>query len=329
MPQKSTYEKELAFQADRRRATVEFIKIVSDLWYDKSIELVLFRNQLIDRNVSEILNLHEYAGAFVQKPISIFDSVEIAQAIKILNLPPAKLDIGKLTYEFHLEDQKHGNVMAFVSEKLKDARKNGTIQPKDVILYGFGRIGRLVARELMVKAGKGNQLRLRAIVIRGDINPTTLEKRASLLRNDSVHGDFLGTVTIDDKNSALIINGTTVHVISANAPEGIDYTAYGIKNALVIDNTGAYRDEESLGRHLQSKGVEKVLLTAPGKGIPNIVYGVNHIEYKPEQVNIFFSSILYNQCHYANFKGCRRNLWSNQWAFRNHSCLYKRPKFGG
>ena len=70
-----TYEKELAFQADRRRATVEFIKIVSDLWYDKSIELVLFRNQLIDRNVSEILNLHEYAGEFVQKPISIFDSV--------------------------------------------------------------------------------------------------------------------------------------------------------------------------------------------------------------------------------------------------------------
>ena len=101
MPLNKTYEKELSFQADRRRATVEFIKIVSDLWYDKSIELVLFRNQLMDRTVSEILNLHEYAGAFVQKPISIFDSVEIAQAIKTLDLPPAKLDIGKLTYEFH------------------------------------------------------------------------------------------------------------------------------------------------------------------------------------------------------------------------------------
>ena len=102
-----TYEKELAFQADRRRATVEFIKIISDLWYDKSIELVIFRNQLIDRNVSEILNLHEYAGEFVQKPISIFDSVEIAQAIKTLDIPPAKLDIGKLTYEYHLEDDKY------------------------------------------------------------------------------------------------------------------------------------------------------------------------------------------------------------------------------
>jgi len=247
---------------------------------------VLFRNQLIDRNVSEILNLHEYAGAFVQKPISIFDSVEIANAIKALDLPPAKLDIGKLTYEFHLEDQKFTNAIDFVSFKLKDSGKNGSIQPKDVVLYGFGRIGRLVARELMSKTGKGNQLRLRAIVTRGDINETILEKRAALLRNDSVHGDFSGTVTVDNKNNALIINGTTVRVISANAPEEIDYTVFGIKNALVIDNTGAFRDIEALGRHLNSKGVEKVLLTAPGKGIPNIVHGVNQNEYNPDDVQI-------------------------------------------
>ena len=70
MSQNETYEKELAFQADRRKATVEFIKTVNDLWYDKAIELVLFKNQLIDKSVSEILNLHEYAGEFVQKPIS-------------------------------------------------------------------------------------------------------------------------------------------------------------------------------------------------------------------------------------------------------------------
>ena len=48
MSQNETYEKELAFQADRRKATVEFIKTVNDLWYDKAIELVLFKNQLID-----------------------------------------------------------------------------------------------------------------------------------------------------------------------------------------------------------------------------------------------------------------------------------------
>lgn len=280
-----TYEKELAFQADRRRATVEFINIISDLWYDNAIELVLFRNQLIDRKVSEILNLMEYAGDFVQKPISIFDVLEIARAIKSLDLPPAKLDIGKLAYEFHIDDSDAA--VSFVADKLKEANRNGTIKPKDVVLYGFGRIGRLLARELMTRTGRGKQMRLRAIVTRGEINETVLNKRASLLRSDSVHGDFPGTVKADAENNALIIDGTTVHMISANTPEDIDYTRYGIKDALVIDNTGAFRDETALGRHLKAKGVHKVLLTAPGKGVPNIVHGVNHTDYDPDEIDIF------------------------------------------
>ena len=281
------YEKELSFQTDRRKASVEFIKIINDLWYDNSIELVLFRNQLINSNVSEILNLHEYAGEFVQKPISIFDSVEIAQAIKTLNLPPAKIDIGKLTYEYHLEDNQYPDAVAFVGDKMKDAKDQKEISPKDVVLYGFGRIGRLLARELMTRTGKGNQMRLRAIVTRGQITKEILEKRASLLQYDSVHGDFQGTVGIDIENNALIINGTTVHIISSSSPEDIDYTTYGIEDALIIDNTGAFRDKEALSRHLLAKGTSKVLLTAPGKGVPNIVHGVNHLENSPEEINVF------------------------------------------
>ena len=283
----SLYEKELAFQADRRKAGVEFIKIISDLWYDKSIELVLFRNQLIDKNVSEIINLHEYAGAFVGKPINVFDSVEIASAIVDLDLPPSRIDIGKLTYEYHLEDDKYNDAKAFVIDKLKNAKNFQEIKPKDVVLYGFGRIGRLLARELMSKIGKGQQLRLRAIVTRDKNDAVLLEKRASLLRYDSVHGDFHGSVIADPENNALLINGTTVHIITANSPEEIDYTAYGIEDALVIDNTGAFTTEEALKRHLSSKGADKVLLTAPGKGVPNIVYGVNHEDYNPDEVNIF------------------------------------------
>lgn len=280
-----TYEQELAFQTDRRRASIEFIKLVSDLWYDQTIELVLFRNQLIDRNVSEILNLLEYATEFVQKPISIFDSVEIVRTLKQLNLPPSRLDIGKLVYEYQMDTNDY-DIYKFLSVQLKDAKNNVSIKPKDVILYGFGRIGRLVARELMSKTGSGQQMRLRAIVTRGEINESILEKRASLLKYDSVHGDFSGIVKVDAKNSALIINGTTVKMITANAPEEIDYTSYGIKDALVIDNTGAFRDKEALSRHLVSKGVDKVLLTAPGKGIPNIVYGVNHFDVDPDKINI-------------------------------------------
>jgi glyceraldehyde 3-phosphate dehydrogenase len=287
MSNNTVYEKEIAFQADRRRACVELIKIISDLWYDKSIEMVLFRNQLIDRNVSEIINLHEYAGEFVGKPISVFDSVEIAKAILSLDLPPSKLDIGKLTYEFHMEENKYDDAKGFVIDKLKKAKDFKNNKPKDVVLYGFGRIGRLLARELMSKMGKGNQLRLRAIVTRDKNDATTLEKRASLLRYDSIHGDFQGSVVADVANNALIINGTTVHIITANGPEEIDYTSYGIEDALVIDNTGAFTTQEALAKHLTSKGADKVLLTAPGKGVPNIVHGVNQTEYNPDEVDIF------------------------------------------
>ena len=281
------YEKEVTFQADRRKACVEFIKIISDLWYDKSIELVLFRNQLIDRSVSDIINLHEYAVAFVQKPINIFDSVEIAQAIKSIDLPPSRLDIGKLTYEFHVQDNQYNDAKAFVIDKLKNAKNFQKIQPKDVVLYGFGRIGRLLARELMSKVGKGEQLRLRAIVTRDKISQSSLEKRASLMRYDSIHGDFEGSVQPDLENNALLINGTTVYMITANNPEEIDYTSYGIENALVIDNTGAFRTQSDLQRHLASKGVDKVLLTAPGKEMPNIVYGVNHDNFNVDEISIF------------------------------------------
>ena len=107
MASKPTYDSEIAFQSDRRKAAVELIKIISDLWYDFSIELVLFRNQLMDRNVSEILKLHEYVGEIINKPISIFDSVEMAHGVKLLNLPASKLDIGKLTFEYHKEATNH------------------------------------------------------------------------------------------------------------------------------------------------------------------------------------------------------------------------------
>ena len=283
----TNYEKEVVNQAQVRRATTEFINIVNDLWYDKSIELVLFRNPLVDKRASEVLNLINYAKEFVTKPITIEDALSIPKAIQSIDLPASKLDIGKLAYEYYLIEDADLDTVDFVKNQLKDATDANAIQPKDVVLYGFGRIGRLLARELSSKMGKGSQLRLRAIVTRGKIDQSVLEKRASLLSIDSVHGDFLGTVQIDAENNALVINGTTVHMISAGGPEEIDYTEYGINDALVIDNTGAFRDKEALSRHLQAKGASKVLLTAPGKGIPNIVHGVNHLENNPDSIDIF------------------------------------------
>lgn len=286
MTTSTSYNKELVLQNNCRKSAVELIKIIHDLWYEDAIELIIFRNQLIDKNVNEILRLHDYARKFVNKPISIFDSVEIARAIKNLKLPAAKLDIGKLTYEYHKNAPEHNDIFTFISNQLISRNITKTSTPRDVVLYGFGRIGRLVARELMLKNGKGSQLRLRALVTRGEITPQVLEKRAALLRNDSVHGEFSGIVDVHPKKQALIINGTTIHVISSEKPEDIDYTQYDINNVLIIDNTGAFRTADTLKRHLKSKGVSKVLLTAPGQGIPNIVYGVNHKEYAPKKYNI-------------------------------------------
>lgn len=285
MNSNESFEKDLLFQVDRRRATVELIKIISDLWYDNTVELVLFRNQLLDRNVNEILSLMEYAKEFVQKPISIFDTVDIARKIKELDLPPSKIDLGKLDYVYHLVGDK--DIGEFVADKLKDAKKTNGFHPKDVILYGFGRIGRLLARELMSKTGKGKQMRLRAIVVRGAITEEVLEKRAAMLRNDSVHGNFSGSVKADIKNKCLIINETKVFVLSAKQPEDLDYSIYGIDNALVIDNSGAYRSDVELARHLKANGVSKVLLTAPGSNVPNIVYGVNQKKHLPTEVDIY------------------------------------------
>ena len=153
-------------------------------------------------------------------------------------------------------------------------------------INGFGRIGRLAARELIKQAGKGQQLRLRAIVTRGATDKDII-KRAALLRSDSVHGAFKGSVVEDLENKALIINGQIVHMIDASNPEDVDYTKYGINNALIVDNTGVYTNREALSRHMSSKGVSKVLLTAPGKEIPNVVYGINQGTLDVENETIY------------------------------------------
>ena len=176
----------------------------------------------------------------------------------------------------------------FIANKFShfDQFDSSSIEPRDVVLFGFGRIGRLAARELIKQAGKGQQLRLRAIVLRS-IDDITLKKRAALLENDSVHGRFPGTIKIDYENKHLIINGQRIQIIASSDPSVIDYAGRGINDALLIDNTGAYRDKEALSLHLQSNGISKVLLTAPGKGIPNIVYGINHSNVDINKDHIF------------------------------------------
>ena len=256
------YEQSVKTRIAEEKLATEFIKATGDLFYDKGVETVLFRNQVIDKRASEILSLHDYSRKFVGKNITIQMTVALLNEVLNTDICPSRFDIGRLAAEYVEEGSNFKSMSAFVTTKLAEFIGIETVsEAKDVVLYGFGRIGRLVARELIAQEGKGNQLRLRAIVVRGDV-ASSLEKRASLLRIDTVHGAFPGTVEADVENECLIIDGRPVNIISANAPEDIDYQSYGINDALVIDNTGAFRDEEALGRHLKAKGIAKVLSSA-------------------------------------------------------------------
>lgn len=287
---KNGYESELNDWIKLEKAAIELISIIGTLWFEKSIELILFHNELTDRSSSQLLNLHLYAKNVVKQPITILDSLLIAREIQKLDLSPSRIDIGKLSSEWIEEKSKYGNDPAkFTTDKLRAfiGKDKLVLKPKDVVLFGFGRIGRIAARELTAQAGKGEQLRLRAIVTR-NYSDADLVKRADLLRTDSVHGPFPGTVVEDFANKALIINGHTVKMIAADKPDSVDYTSYGINDALLIDNTGVDRTREGLSKHLASKGISKVLLTAPGKGdIPNIVFGVNHEKFDISKEKVF------------------------------------------
>lgn len=281
----TNYDQQLDTWINKEKTAVALSNIIGELLLEHATELVLFRNKLVDQSNTEILNLHDYTQQPDGINISVSDTQSIAKSILDLKIKYSKIDIGKLAVEWHEQKKKFANTEEFVKEKLVNFINNTPLEPKDVVLYGFGRIGRLVARELISQGGSGSQLRLRAVVTRSN-SAENLSKRASLLKSDSVHGKFSAEIIEDPENNSLIINGRAVHFIAAQNPSEINYNDYGIDNALVIDNTGAFRDKEALSLHLKSTGINKVLLTAPGKGIPNIVFGVNH-DVDIDNQNIF------------------------------------------
>lgn len=283
------YISEFSKWIDQEKKAAELSNIAGRLLLNDSIELMLFRKPLFNERSGQVLAHHQYAREVSQLPVTVSQTLELARAIESVEMAPSRIDLGRLSSEWIRESGKYSSELDFVKEQLKNhlGKARRVLKPKDVVLYGFGRIGRLAARLLIEQAGKGEQLRLRAIVTR-TYSDEELIKRAELFRNDSVHGAFSGTVIEDFENHALIINGQTIRLIAARNPEDIDYTRYGIDDALVIDNTGVFRDRDGLGRHLKAKGISKVLLTAPGKDdIPNIVTGINDTPHHDSEEKIY------------------------------------------
>ena len=246
------YQDHLTTRKNQEAQAVQLLVELNTL-ANKGVNVLFFGNR-IALNLVDIIAHHD------KNALNIADTLAFVTALNDQNLSHTTVDLGQ----------------ALKSGKQADSFTSGDEVPAtDVVLYGFGRIGRILARLLMSRPASDKGLQLKAIVVR-PAGEADLEKRASLLERDSVHGWFDGSVVVDKANSGIIANGRFIKVIYAADPSEIDYTSYGIDNALIIDNTGKWKDEAGLGKHLQSKGAKKVLLTAPASGdIKNIVYNVN------------------------------------------------------
>ena len=277
---------------NREEIAERMITLIGQLYREKNIVVSVYGRSLINRSVIQILKTHRRTR-MVDVELSVVNTFPILEALmKVENIGSAEVDIGKLAVEYQ---NQGGDVDAFVANAVASIQGNATSeQPKDVVLYGFGRIGRILARLIISQSGLGRGLSLKAIVVRKS-SDGDLAKRASLLRRDSIHGTFDGTISVDEENEAIIANGNFIKVIYASSPSEVDYTAYGIENALLIDNTGKWRDAEGLSQHLKCAGIARVILTAPGKGdMKNVVYGVNQADILDEDKIISAASCTTN-----------------------------------
>ncbi|AJK68353.1 glyceraldehyde-3-phosphate dehydrogenase [Corynebacterium marinum] len=268
---------------DKVALAQEMLPLISQLHRNNDVVVSIFGRLLVGVKDTDIIKSHRYARRVTDRELPLSQTLPILRELVDMNLGTASLDIGRLATGF--EKSGETDLRAYLDRELAEVvGKHSENEPTDVVLYGFGRIGRLLARILIAREATYGGVRLRAVVVRKN-GDNDLVKRASLLRRDSVHGAFDGTITVDEENDVIWANGTKIQVIYSNSPAEVDYTAYGINDAIVVDNTGRWRDREGLSQHLESKGVARVVLTAPGKGdLINVVYGINHDQIDDEKI---------------------------------------------
>ena len=152
-------------------------------------------------------------------------------------------------------------------------------------INGFGRIGRNVVRAAVL-------MEQRAIEFVAVNDITDTKTLAHLLKYDSVHGRFKGTVEI--KGDSLVINGGAVKVTAIREPEKLPWKDLGVE--LVLESTGRFTDRETAAKHLEA-GAKKVIISAPAKGEDiTIVMGVNHTKYDPAKHHIISNASCTTNC---------------------------------
>ena len=255
------------------------VPIIGSLYRD-GINILIYGKSLVNESPVAIMKAHRFARQSDNNELSELETYPLLRYISTINLCDCEIDIGEIAVKcpfFNEIKNDDPKIPEYINKELSSVINKESKRPdhpKNIVLYGFGRIGRLVARMMTQTTGPGKYFRLKGIVIR-KASDDDIFKRASLLTKDSVHGPFDGTVRVDEENSALVINGNPVKIIYASSPKDVNYNDYDINDPVVIDNTGIWRDEEALDVHIKS-GASKVILTAPAKGnIKNIVYGIN------------------------------------------------------
>ena len=247
--------------------------------YRHGVHIMVYGQSLVNASPIEIMKAHRFVRQIEGNELSELETFPLLDRLSTMDLPDCEIDLGELTMRCPFFDKLPENpetIDQYLVDQLDltGIASNRPSEPKDIVLYGFGRIGRLLARMLVQTTGPGNYFRLRAVVVRKG-SENDLVKRASLLRRDSVHGRFIGTIRVDLENELLVVNGNPVKFIYATSPAEVKYQKFGINNPIVIDNTGVWRDEEMLTKHIDC-GASNVILTAPANGdIRNIVFGIN------------------------------------------------------
>ena len=262
-----------------REGLAELMVPIVGRLYRHGVHVMIYGQSLVNKSPIDIMHAHRFVRQIEANELSELETYPLLERLSKMDLPDCEIDLGELAMRCSFFKDLPSNpdsIDDFLNEQISvnDLTINRPENPQNIVLYGFGRIGRLMARMLAQTTGPGNYFRLKGVVVRktGD---NDLVKRASLLRRDSVHGRFEGTIRVDLENELLVINGNPVKFIYANSPKEVNYSKLGINAPIVIDNTGIWRNEEDLSQHLDS-GASKVILTAPAKGdIRNIVFGVN------------------------------------------------------
>ncbi|HBY86469.1 MAG TPA: glyceraldehyde-3-phosphate dehydrogenase, partial [Colwellia sp.] len=196
------------------------------LFRNKGIEILVYGRPLLNASSIDIIKAHKSVALHEENKLRLRESYPFVEAINKMDLAPARIDVGKLAYNYlYLGQANDLSIEQYLDKELTaESRENSDQKSQDVVLYGFGRIGRLLARLLIERAGPNAKLNLRAIVLRPSKGGEDLEKRASLLRRDSVHGAFNGSISIDKENNVIKANGAFIKVIYAKSPAEVDYT---------------------------------------------------------------------------------------------------------